>query len=66
MKSVKRKAESGELDAFNHLLSTDIFCLVLSLEKKKMIVYFIIQSCGSNIKKVFLHVLLGHTSFCLI
>lgn len=35
MKSVKRKTESGELDAFNHLLSTDIFCLVLSLEKNK-------------------------------
>lgn len=35
MKSVKRKTESGELDAFNHLPPTDIFCLVLSLEKNK-------------------------------
>lgn len=34
MKSVKRKAESEELEAFHHLLPTDISCLVLSLEKK--------------------------------
>lgn len=57
MKSVKRKAESGELDAFNHLPSMDIFCLVLSLEKKnkkqKMVVYFSLHSCGNNIKKFF-------------